>query len=349
MKAQVMLQGWQLPAPGFLRVEYQDVSPAFFRTMGIPLRRGRAFEDPAAGASAAVINESFSRECWGAEDPVGKQITIPGGRPCTIAGVVGDVRQYGLRSAPPGRQIYRPLWPSDVTTLSKCSSQYLVVRTSGDPERIAPLLKQLVRSIDPARPVIQTRTMQDLAFMSTAWDRLKVAVVGLFSVTALLLTLIGVYAVVSHSVSRRRREIGIRIALGGRPGDIRRMVLRQGVTVIIAGLGLGILVALALTPLVSNQLFEVTAVDLPTPAGVSLLLVATGLMACYLPVRGATRIDAVAALRAEQVPPFLSAALQASRRANPACAQTPARRRRASTSPVRPARLRSVRPGGSGP
>jgi putative ABC transport system permease protein len=188
---------------------------------------------------------------------------------------------------------------SDVAALSKWPSQYFVVRAAADPEKIAPLLKELVRSIEPGRPVMRVRTMQELAFRSTAWDRLRVMVVGLFGMTALLLTLIGLYAVVSHSVSRRRREIGIRIALGGQPGDIRRMVLRQGVTVVIAGLGIGILAIAALTPLVSNQLFEVTTTDLPTLAGVSLLLVATGLIACHLPIRSATRVDAVIMLRAE--------------------------------------------------
>ncbi len=299
MKARIALAGRQLPAPGFLPAEYLDVSPDYFRTLGIPLRRGRTFQDRPEDASAVIVNQAFAREAWGEEDPAGKQITVPGGRPYTVVGVVGDVRQYNLRSAPPRRQIYRPLLRSDVATLSKWPAQYLVVRTSEDPERIAPMLKELVRSIDPERPVISARTLRDLAFRSTAWDRLKMTVVGMFGASALLLALIGLYAVVAHSVSQRRREIGIRIALGGRQQDIRRMVLREGILMVLAGLAIGVLAALALAPLLSDQLFEVAAADLPTLAAVSLLLLATALLACYLPVRTATRIDPVSVLRGD--------------------------------------------------
>jgi ABC-type antimicrobial peptide transport system permease subunit len=128
---------------------------------------------------------------------------------------------------------------------------------------------------------------------------MEAIVVALFGITSLLLTLIGVYAVVSHSVSRRRREIGIRIALGGQPGDIRRMLLRQGIIVVIAGLGIGLLAALAMSHVVSSQFFEVTTADPLTWAGVSVLVFAAGLMACYLPTRGATHTDAWVVLRAE--------------------------------------------------
>jgi putative ABC transport system permease protein len=263
MKARVTLHGWELPAPGFIQAEYQDVSAGYFRTMGIPLRRGRTFEDSASDAYSVVINESFARVFWGNRDPAGKRIIVPGGRPYIVVGVMGDVRQYHLRSAPPKRQIYRSLWRSDVAALSKWPSQYLIVRISDDPAKITPLFRNLIKSTDPERPVVQTRTMRDVAYRSTAWDQMEMVVVAVFGITALLLSLVGVYAVVSHSVSRRRREIGIGIALGGEPGGIRRMVLRQGLTIVIAELGIGACVAPALLRLLSGQLFEVTTTAPP--------------------------------------------------------------------------------------
>lgn len=299
MKARITLEGRQLPPPGFLEAEYQDVSPGYFRAMGIPLKRGRTFEHPAGDATAIMINESFAQERWGAENPVGRRIAMPGGRLHTVIGVVGDVKQYNLRSAGLIRQIYRPLWPSDLATLSKWPSQYLVVRTSEDLPRMAPLLKGIVRSIDPQRPVILARTMQDVAFKSTAWDRLKTSVVGLFGGTALLLTLVGMHAVLAHAVSRRKREIAIRIALGGQPKDIRRIVLRQAIALVLTGLTIGVLVALCLMPLVSDQLFKVSPMDVPTFASVALLLGAIALAASYLPMRSATQVDAITTLRAE--------------------------------------------------
>lgn len=299
MKAQVTIPGRTLPPPGFLQAEYQDVSVGYFRTLGIPFRAGRPFDDGDGDRSAVVVNESFARECWGTEEALGRYILMPGGRPSTVVGVVGDVRQYGLRGAPPRRQIYRPLSGSDIASLSKWPSQYLIVGTSGNAERLAPALRDVVESIDPGRPVLGARTMEDVTSASTAWDRVKTWVVGLFGGSALLLTLFGLYAVVSHSISRRRREIAIRVALGGQPADIERLVLRQAAALLAAGLAIGIAAAFALVPLVSRELVDVSGAGFATVAGAALLLAAVGLVACYLPVRSAAKMDAVTVWQAE--------------------------------------------------
>ncbi len=299
MKARVRPERAALQDAGFLMAEYRDVSAGFFRAMGIPLKRGRTFQSAAEDASAVIINESFAREAWGGEDPVGRRIYIPGGRPYIIIGVAGDVKQYSLRAAGGERVIYRPLWESDLAALSKWPSQYLVVRTKQEPGAMAAALKAIAASIDRERPIVFARTMDDVVAKSTAWDSLITSVAGMFGLTALLLTVVGMYAVISHSVARRRREIGIRVALGGRAEDIRRLVLRQAGTLVVAGIAAGTLPAILLNRLIASQLFDAGILDAFTLAAASLLLGTVALLTCYAPVRRATRMEPLSVLRAE--------------------------------------------------
>ncbi len=297
MLVEITTDSRQLPAPGFVIAEFQDVSPGYFRAFGIPIEKGRIFEwrDANSAAVPVVINESFAREIWGGDDPLGKRL-LASKSAFTVVGVVGDVKQYNLRGGPAKRLLYRPLWDTGV---AKWPWQYLVVRTSGDPRRMAGMLKGVVRSLNPERPVVQVRTLNEVVYGSTAWDRLTMSVTGLFGLAALLLAVVGVYAVVSQSVLRRRREIGIRIALGGRPADIRGMVLRKGAALAIAGVSLGAAAARLLARFLESQLYGVSATNLTTAAAVSGILFAAALAACYVPARRATGVDPISVLRAE--------------------------------------------------
>ncbi len=302
MIANVTPEGRSLQAPGFVTAEFQDVSPGYFRAIGIPVLKGRSFDsrdakrsDPRTYLPVAVINQRFARELWGSEDPIGKHI-VSGGQPYTVIGLAADVKQHGLWKATPEAVIYRPLWQTD---LFKWPAHFLVLRTTDDPRRTAAVIRALVKSLDPERNIASVRTMEDVMFQSTAWDRLRLGIIGAFGAAALLLTIAGVYAVISHSVLQRRREIGIRIALGGRPESIRTMILRQGTAAAIAGVSAGAFAAWALSRVFAGRVHGVSAADLPTLAAVAVLLVAATLAACYFPARKATRVDPCLTLRAD--------------------------------------------------
>ncbi len=282
--------------------EFQDVTAGYFRALGIPLLMGRAFDardalktDPRAYQPVAVINQTLARELWGSEDPLGKRI-ISGGKPYTVVGIAADVKQHKLWRTAPEYVVYRPLWLSD---LFKMSSHYVVVRSFEDPARISADLKALVRSIEPERPVISVRTMEEVIFQSAAWERLRLSIVALFGAAAFILTIAGVYAVVSYSVMLKRREIGIRIALGGQPDRIQAMVLRQGAVVAAAGASGGAVAAWVLSRVLSARLHGVDVLGLPTLLSIWLVVFAATVIACYFPARKATKVDPLLSLRAE--------------------------------------------------
>ncbi len=297
MVVEISTDSRHLPAPGFVDAEFQDVSPGYFLALGIPVIKGRSFEwrDANSAGVPVVINESFAREIRGNGEPLGRRL-LTGKSAYTVVGVAADVKQYELRRGPAKRLLYRPLWD---TGISKWPSQYLVVRTSQDPRRMAGMLRGVVRSLNPERPVVQVRTLNEVVYGSTAWDRLTVSVTGLFGLAALLLAVVGVYAVVSQAVLQRRREIGIRVALGGRPADIRGMVLRKGAALALGGVALGVTIARLLARFLERQLYDVSATDPTMAAAVSLILFGAALAACYLPARMATRVDPISVLRAE--------------------------------------------------
>jgi hypothetical protein len=252
-------------------------------------------DNPKAYRQVAVINQGFARELWDDQDPVGKRI-VSGGQVYSVIGVVADVKQHDIWSTSPESVVYRPLWLADIF---KSPTHFLVVRTYEDPGRMSGVLKALVRSIDAERPIAAVRTMDDVIFQVTAWDRLRVVIVSLFGAAALLLTIAGVYAVVSFSVTLKQREIAIRIALGGRPARIQRMVLRQGAVFAAIGASGGAVAAAVLSHLLNARLDGLRVVDLPTILAVSLLLMGVTLMACYLPARKITQVDPSTSLRAQ--------------------------------------------------
>jgi putative ABC transport system permease protein len=269
----------------------------YFQVLGIPLIRGRIFDQRDGGNAphVALISESLAREQWPDQDPIGHTIefgNMDGDlRLLTIVGIVGDTHEYGL-DAPPRPTVYvnmfqRPRAEMSVTLLSDADTQLVTSAARG-----------ILHSLDPEVPA-KFRTLSQIYAASLGSRRFNLILIGFFGITALLLATSGVFGVMAYSVSRRTREIGVRVALGAATGDVMRMILGQGLRTILIGVVVGIISALALTRTVKSLLFGVTATDPLTFGGVTLLLVGTALLACYIPARRATQVDPMVALRYE--------------------------------------------------
>jgi putative ABC transport system permease protein len=284
-----------LPCHGAVGVN--RVSPAYFRTVGMRLIRGRLFDerDTAAAPMVAVINETTARSYWPDEDPIGKSFMLNFSSwfpKAEIIGVVSDIKTYGL-NLPTYPEIYRTAaqLPSDDASL--------IIRTKADPETLAATVREEMRRIDRDIPLRQVRTMEGV-IADTLWrPRLSAWLLGLFAALAAALAAAGLYGVMSYSVSRRTQEIGLRMALGAETGDVMRMVIGEGFKLTVVGLALGLGAAFALNRLIASQLFGVTATDPLTYAGVALLLAVVAMAACYVPARRAARVDPMVALRTE--------------------------------------------------
>lgn len=266
------------------------VSPGYFRTLGIPLLAGRTFQASDHGRKVAVISQQLAQTLWPGQDPLGRRCEGGFGS-YEVIGVVGDVRAEANR--PPAPIFYHPYW--DWAPLQAT----VVARAAGDPESIAALVRYAVQSIDPDVPVPRLRTMQEVLDDSLAQRHFQMVLASAFAATALLLAALGIYGVVACSVARRTNELGIRAALGARPADLSWLVIRQGVTPVLAGLLAGIALALGLSRVVASLLFETRPGDPATLAAVALLLAGTAVAACLLPARRATQVNPVVALRGE--------------------------------------------------
>jgi putative ABC transport system permease protein len=267
----------------------------YFEALGIPLHRGRIFDgrDGAEAPHVAVISDSLARERWPGQDPIGHVIEFGNmdGDPrlLTIIGVVGDVHEYGL-DVPPRPTVY-------VNLLQRPRSAVTVTMSGGaDTASVTSAARRIVAELNPEAPV-QFRTFSEIYSASVGSRRFNLIVIGFFGIVALLLATAGVFGVMAYSVSRRTREIGVRVALGARFGDILTMVLGQGLRTILAGIVIGVAAALALTRTVQSLLFHVTATDPLTFAAVILVLIATALLAGYIPARRAAKVDPMVALR----------------------------------------------------
>lgn len=281
-------------APG---TTFQRILPNYFQVMGIPLVRGREFDqrDDGKQGHVIVINESFARRFWPNGDPLGKRIGIgPNGEKAwhTIIGVVRDVRNAGLDSKV-GFATYEPLAQHARSTME------LAVRVAGEPSAAIAGLRRELRRIEPGLLIDQVETMSQRIDDSVAPRRLNLVLFGLFAGLALVLASVGLYGVVAYSASQRTQEFGIRMALGALPGDVLKLVLRQGLRLALAGVLIGIAAALAVTRLLASLLFGVAPSDPFTMAGVALLLTLVALGACWLPAYRATRIAPTVALRWE--------------------------------------------------
>jgi putative ABC transport system permease protein len=268
----------------------------YYRVMGVPLLRGRAFDerDTETSPDAIIINDALARRFFPGENPVGKRITFEwyDTLRAEVVGVVGSIRELGP-AAEPAPAIYIPFRkrPDDVF--------HVVVRAAGDPGALAASLRQVVHAIDPNQPVSEIRTMADVAGGALARPRLNLMLLGIFSLLALVLAAIGLYGVITYSVAQRRTEIGVRVALGARRNDVLRLVVGEGMRLTVAGLGIGLVGALALTRLMESMLFGVRPADPLTLAGVAALLAAIALVACWLPARRAAATDPAIALRSD--------------------------------------------------
>ena len=277
-------------------VEIRTVSPDYFRALGVPLVSGRTFNarDQQGSEPVAIVNETFARRLIPNQDPLGKYIKDDQEPGIKIVGVVGDVKQFGL-IAPTIPELYTPYTqpPGPGTT----QTMTLVVRTSGDPEALGPVLRKEVLSVDPAQPVYEVQTMQTVIGKAVSYQRLNMQLLGIFATLAMILAVIGIYSVMSYQVSQHTHEIGIRMALGAQPWHVLRLILREGLTLTLIGVVLGVAGAFALTRLLASLLFGVRASDPLTYVMVSLLLIFVALLACILPARRATKGDPLIALR----------------------------------------------------
>jgi putative ABC transport system permease protein len=269
----------------------------YFQVLGIPLVRGRIFEerDGANSPHVAVISESLARGRWPSQDPLGHTIefgNMDGDlRLLTIVGIVGDIHEYGL-DVPPRPTVYVNLLqrPRPAITLTMLSD--------ADTRLVTSAARGILQDLNPEIPA-RFRTFSQVYSASLGSRRFNVILIGFFGIVALLLATAGVFGVMAYSVSRRTREIGVRVALGAGSGDVLRMILSQGLRTIFVGVAIGIAGSLALTRTVESLLFGVTATDPLTFGGVTLLLVGVALLACYIPARRATKVDPMVALRYE--------------------------------------------------
>jgi putative ABC transport system permease protein len=294
----IAVEGIDMPDLDRPIVDYRCVSPGFFRAIGIPLVSGRLMAEQDRGRLVSVISAQAAARLWPGQNPLGRRFQLGGDRFTldpdrwvTVVGVVGDVR-VTLHKAP-NLTVYLPYWQRDRADFS------LIVRTAMDPLGIAPALRSTIRGLDPELVIPQAAALEDVVDDSVRQRRFQLSLVLAFALVALLLAAIGVYGVVSQSVMQRTKEIGIRLALGAPRRHLWMVIARHGLTPVIAGLFVGMGGALAATRSLGGLLFGVAATDPATYAVVTGVLLAAGVVACWLPARRAARTNPLEALRQE--------------------------------------------------
>ncbi|HKQ04028.1 MAG TPA: ABC transporter permease [Blastocatellia bacterium] len=293
-----LVEGVPDPPPGQEFIgRYRNCTPDYFKAMGIQVLNGRGFteQDIATAPPVAVINETMARQYWPNGDAIGKRFRLEGPiaeNPWrTVVGVIRDVKhELNLAVTP---EYYFPL------AQDPWSSMVLVAHTSGEPAALTPAIRAEVQAIDKDQPVFEVQTMQQVRSASTMGFSFTGALMSVFAGIALLLAGVGIYGVMSYTVTQRTREIGIRMALGARPTDVLKMVVRHGMGLTVTGLGIGTLGAWFMMKAMASLLFEVSANDLTIFAAVPIILTAVALLACYVPARRATKVDPMIALRYE--------------------------------------------------
>jgi predicted permease len=274
------------------------VSPSYFSAVGTTLLRGRDFleSDTADAPPVAIVNRAMAERFWPGKDALGKEVGVPiAPFNMTVVGIVADVKHLTMRETP-GPEIYVPFtqkpWPSMAT-------MHVAVRTKGDPPNATAALRAAVAAIDPDVPLANVAALSTIVGDAVAQPRFSMYLLGAFGALAVLLACIGLYGAVSYAVAARAQEIGIRLALGATRVQVVRMVLEQGMRVTAAGVAAGLVAAIAAVRAIAAYLYGVEPTDPLTFAGVALALIAVGGLACYVPARRATRVDPIAAMRAE--------------------------------------------------
>lgn len=274
-------------------IDIVTVAPRFFQTTGLSLLQGRDFRriDNEKSAKVMIVNETMARKFWPQADPVGQSFDDGQGT-YEVVGVARDTKYRNLRETP-RLTMYQPLTQAYVPTMN------LLVRTNADPTTLVTLVQNRLHSIEPALTIYNVRTLLEHVGRSLYVERMESIILGTLGVLALILTAIGVYGVVTYSVTQRTRELGIRMALGAQRSDVFKLVLRKGLILVAWGSAIGLLASYWLARLISNQLYGVSPDDPATLVSVAALLVAVALLASYIPARRATKVDPLIALRYE--------------------------------------------------
>jgi putative ABC transport system permease protein len=303
------VEGKPRPAPGkYPQAFFYSVSPDYFRAMGITLLRGRYFtaQDTRNSTPVAIIDENLARGMFPGEDPLGKHLVPPEGGegpPSEIVGIVRHVKHRGLDADAQNKiqyQFYVPYIqiPEKYRALAT-RDMYLVTRAANDPASLSASVQKEIHAVDKDQPVFAVKTMERLVSESIASRRFSMFLLNLFALVALTLAAVGIYGVMSYTVTQRTHEIGIRVALGAQTRDVLRLVVKQGMTLAIAGVGVGLIGAFVVMRLMASLLYGVSATDPLIFVSVALLLATVALIACLVPARRATKVDPMVALRHE--------------------------------------------------
>jgi predicted permease len=295
MRNSVWIEGYQPRPNEDTELNTNVVSPNYFKTLGIPLVQGRDFvaADTAGAPGVVIINEEFARRYFPGASPLGKRVRTDSEGPyLEVVGVAKNAKYRSLREEPLPF-FYTPLAQGGMPSMT------LFVRTEGDPLAALPSVRAELKSLNKNLTLYQVNTFSAHVAAALSSDTMIAVLLGVFGVAALLLAAVGLYGVMSYVVARRTHEIGVRMALGAQTGDIIKLVLRQGMMLLLVGGVVGLAAAFALTRLMSSLLYGVSATDPLTFAGITLLLAGVALLACYLPARRATKVDPMVALRYE--------------------------------------------------
>jgi putative ABC transport system permease protein len=272
------------------------VTADYFQTLKIPVKAGRGFndQDNLESVKVAVINETLAHRLWPGENPIGKRFHVWRDEKFSreVVGVVGNTKKSLDEEAT--NQTYVPVLQDP-----NWGSLTFVVRTAGEPTAFAGAVREAIRSVDPTLPTYNLKTMDDVVAASAAPRRLPMLLLSAFAGVAMLLAMLGIYGVTSYYVTQRTHEIGVRMALGARFDQILRLVLKQGMVLVMMGVVIGAIGSWFATRLLSSLLFEVSVTDSVTFTGVAVLLIVVALLACYIPARRATKVDPMVALRYE--------------------------------------------------
>lgn len=285
-------------------VQYRVISPEYFRVMKMSIQRGRAFgeSDTVNSEPVIIVNETFARLNFAGLDPLGQQLCAgcEYGDPAMrrVVGVTNETKQKSLTEAAPAA-VFVPLTQANEGVRNTLQQGNVILRTKGDPLLLSAAIPNEMRQLDPTVAMRNLYPMEQLVSRSVAGQRFNLILVGLFATLGLLLTAVGIYGVMAYSVSQRTREIGLMIALGAQPGNVLKLIMKQGMMLALVGVVIGLGASFALTRVIKSLLFNVSATDALTFVAVSLTLTSVALLACWIPARRATKVDPLVALRYE--------------------------------------------------